>query len=82
MIRVALARAAPMITLIPTPPHPTTATVLPGVTLALLITAPTPVGTQQPISAACAMGVGMSMGTQPISGNTAYSAKHATLPMW
>ena len=82
MIWVALARAAPMITLMPTPPQPTTATELPGVTLALLTTAPTPVGTQHPIRAAWAMGVGMSMGTQPISGITEYSAKQATLPMW
>ena len=82
MMVVALARAAPMMTLMPTPPQPTTATLLPGVTLALLTTAPTPVGTQQPMSAAWGMGVGISMGTQPISGTTAYSAKQATLPMW
>ena len=82
MILVAFIIAAPIITLMPTPPQPTTATVLPGVTRALLTTAPTPVGTQQPISAAWGIGVGISMGTQPISGTTAYSAKQATLPMW
>jgi hypothetical protein len=36
----------------PTPPQPMTATVAPGSTRAVLITAPTPVITQQPTSAA------------------------------
>ena len=38
----------------PTPPSPMTATVEPGSTAAVLSTAPTPVETQQPMSAATA----------------------------
>ena len=52
MMRPAPAMAAPWTALSPTPPQPITATVLPGGTLAVLITAPTPVVTPQPISAA------------------------------
>ena len=45
-------RRAPWITAMPTPPQPITATVAPGSTRAVLITAPTPVTTPQPTSAA------------------------------
>ena len=82
MILEALSSLAPMMTLSPTPPQPTTATVLPGSTLALKMAAPTPVRTQQPIMAAISMGIGEVMGTQPFSGTTAYSAKQAVLHMW
>ena len=82
IILEALTNLAPMMTLRPTPPQPTTATVLPGCTLAENTTAPTPVGTQQPIIAATSIGTGALVGTHPVSGTTAYSAKQATLPMW
>ena len=69
-------------TLRPTPPQPITATVLPGSTLALKMTAPTPVVALQPMRAAWAMGKSAAMGMQPVSGTTASWAKQATLPMW
>ena len=40
---------APWMTLSPIPPSPNTTTLAPGVTLAVLTTAPTPVVTPQPI---------------------------------
>ena len=43
--------AAPCIAESPTPPHPKTATVDAGVTFAVLIVAPSPVVTPQPIKA-------------------------------
>ena len=52
----AAARTAPCTTLRPTPPQPKTATVLPVSTLALLITAPTPVITPQPMRQAFSRG--------------------------
>jgi hypothetical protein len=48
MMRAAPARAAPWMTLRPTPPQPQTATTSPGCTLAVLIAAPTPVMTPHP----------------------------------
>ena len=47
---------APRTALNPTPPRPTTATDWPGSTLAVLTTAPTPVSTAQPNSAASSRG--------------------------
>ena len=52
MIRSAPASAAPFTADSPTPPQPITATVEPGSTFAALNTAPTPVITPQPTSAA------------------------------
>ena len=57
MIRPAPAIAAPLMHESPTPPQPITATVLPGSTLAVWITAPTPVVTPQPINAARSSGI-------------------------
>ena len=57
MICFAPARLHPWITLSPTPPHPKTAVVSPTLTLARLITAPTPVITAQPIIQALSKGV-------------------------
>ena len=51
MIRPAPAIAAPLMAARPTPPQPITATVSPGRTFEVWITAPTPVVTPQPISA-------------------------------
>src|SRR5688572_8437333 len=81
-IVVAPASRAPCSTLRPTPPQPITTTVSPGCTRALKTAAPTPVVTLQPISASTGKSSDAGAGTQPISGTTAYSAKHATLPMW
>src|SRR5216683_2790111 len=58
----------------PTPPQPTTATVAPGSTLAVLITEPTPVMTPQPISAATSKGTSSSIFTAPSRGTTICSA--------
>src|ERR1044071_1387599 len=52
MIGEAPASFAPMIALSPTPPSPNTATDWPGATLAVFVTAPTPVRIAQPKSAA------------------------------
>ena len=58
----------------PTPPRPTTATVLPGRTCAVLITAPTPVTTAQPNRAAMSSGRVLSITTTEPRSTTAYSA--------
>src|SRR5690349_3559704 len=58
----------------PTPPQPNTATVEPDFTLAVLIAAPTPVVTPQPISAAAESGTSFETGTTLIAGHTTYSA--------
>ena len=54
----------------PTPPQPNTATDAPGSTRAVLITAPTPVSTPQPISAAWASGTDLSIGITTSCGTT------------
>src|SRR3954466_13723362 len=57
MIFTAPAMRAPWITESPTPPQPNTATLAPDSTLAVLNTAPTPVVTPQPTSAAHSAGI-------------------------
>ena len=57
MMRSAPAMRAPWITFRPTPPQPNTATDEPGSTFAVLNTAPTPVVTAQPTSAARSSGI-------------------------
>jgi hypothetical protein len=47
----------------PTPPQPNTASDSPASTRAVLSTAPTPVITEQPISAALSSGIASGMGT-------------------
>src|SRR5918999_1787397 len=64
----------------PTPPQPNTATVAPGSTPAVLITAPTPVVTPQPTSDACANGMSLSIGTAATSATSAYSANVPSPP--
>jgi hypothetical protein len=59
---------------IPTPPQPTTATVAPGSTLAVLITEPTPVITPHPIRAATSNGTSSAIFTAPSRGTTICSA--------
>ena len=65
---------APWTTESPTPPQPHTATVEPGRTAAVLIAAPTPVVTPQPMRAAAWNGTSFAIGTTLIEGTTAYSA--------
>ena len=70
-----------MMTLRPTPPQPTTATVAPGSTLAALTAAPTPVVTQQPITAALSSPSSDGQGMHDTSGTTEYWEKQASLAM-
>jgi hypothetical protein len=69
------ASLAPMIADNPTPPAPKTATVEPGSTLARLMTAPIPVMTAQPTSAATSRSVPAGRGTHERSSTTAWRAK-------
>src|SRR4029079_14138508 len=62
------ARAAPMTHDNPTPPSPMTTTLAPGWTAPVFVIAPTPVVTQQPISAATAWGVVGSTGIAAAAG--------------
>ena len=65
---------APWITLSPTAPHPITTTDSPGRTPAVFATAPTPVITAQPRSAACSMGTVGSILIAVFAGTIACSA--------
>ena len=76
------ASLAPSTTLRPTPPRPTTATDWPGSTLAVLTTAPTPVSTAQPNSAASSSGRSGSILTQDSRAATAWVAKAETPRRW
>ena len=58
----------------PTPPRPITTTLDPAGTRAVLVTAPTPVETQQPISAAISAGVPLGIGIAALAGTTVASA--------
>ena len=73
MTRVAPAIIAPWITLRPTPPQPTTATVSPGLMSAVFIAAPAPVSTPQPMRAAISSGMSSGIFTAPMAGMTADS---------
>src|SRR3972149_1702334 len=73
-MRSAPAIAAPWTAFRPTPPQPNTATVAPGSTLAVLNTAPTPVVTAQPTSAARSSGTFGSIFTTLSTDSVAYSA--------
>ena len=75
MIRSAPAIAAPFTADSPMPPQPNTATVLPAVTLAVLITAPAPVMTPQPTRAARSSGISASIFTTAFSCTSICSAK-------
>ena len=68
------ASRAPITTDRPTPPRPTTATLDPAGTSAVLVTAPTPVATQQPMSAAASAGVPSGIGMAAAAGTTCASA--------
>ena len=73
MMRLAPAMTAPCTTLRPMPPSPKTATVDPGVTLAVLSTAPTPVVTPQPSRQTLSSGAAGLIFATAISGSTVYS---------
>ena len=77
MTREAPAATAPWMTFRPTPPQPTTATVWPACTRAVLVAAPTPVMTLQPTSAAASMGTPSGTGTSACSLTSCCSAKAA-----
>ena len=68
--RPAPASAAPMTADSPTPPSPITATLEPGSTGSVFVTAPTPVATQHPISAATSGGVPSGIGIAAAAGTT------------
>src|SRR5581483_11686086 len=77
MIRAAPASRAPWIAAKPTPPQPITSTLSPGRTTALRSTAPTPVVTPHPSSAARSSGSDLSIGTTAAAGISVYSARVA-----
>ena len=58
----------------PTPPSPMTATLAPAGTAAVLSTAPTPVDTQQPMSAATPGSTPSGSGIAAVTGTTDASA--------
>ena len=62
------AMRAPWVTAMPMPPAPSTSTVAPSSTLAVLSTAPTPVCTAQPITHAISSGTSGSTLTTATSG--------------
>ena len=70
MMGVAPTSAPPWTALSPTPPQPQTARLAPVGTLAVHVTAPTPVVTEQPMSAACSSGMSLRMGMAQLSGTT------------
>jgi hypothetical protein len=78
MMRSAPAITAPCTTFSPMPPQPITATVAPAGTLARRITAPTPVGTPQPTSAARSHGISSSIFTRVFSCTSICSANVAS----
>ncbi|OGL00278.1 MAG: hypothetical protein A3E31_14985 [Candidatus Rokubacteria bacterium RIFCSPHIGHO2_12_FULL_73_22] len=82
MIWRAPARRAPCTTFRPTPPQPTTSTAAPASTPAQRVTAPTPVGTQQPISAACGHGISSRIGTSISAGQTTASENVPMRAIW
>ena len=69
------ATLAPWMTEMPTPPQPNTTTLEPGWTLAVLMAAPTPVLTPQPISEAMSNGTSSSILMAASWGSVTYSAK-------
>src|SRR5258708_4960946 len=80
MISVAPTRFAPISILSPTPPRPTIATELPAGTFAVFTTAPTPVRTAQPNSAASWAGNGESP-LMPDGGDTTADSPYRDPPM-
>ena len=81
MICAAETSTAPRIADRPTPPQPTTSTVDPGSTAAVLSTEQTPVVTAQPTSAATSSGRLRSMRMAPDSGTTACSPNVPSPPI-
>jgi len=77
MIRAAPTSDAAWIAFKPMPPQPSTATVSPGRTPAVLSTAPTPVVTPQPMSAALSRGMSGRILTSRCSWTSSSSEKLA-----
>ena len=75
-------RTAPWTTFNPMPPTPNTATLLPGRTRAVFVTAQTPVVTLHPTSAALSRGMSLPMGMADSSAMTVYSPKDDMLAKW
>ena len=73
-MRAAPAIRAPCTTESPIPPSPSTRTVAPASTRAVLSTAPTPVCTAQPITHRTSSGASAATFTAPVAGSTTYSA--------
>jgi hypothetical protein len=82
MIFDAPASRAPWTAFRPTPPHPMTSTDDPASTLAALVTAPTPVGTEQPLRAAWGNGMSLRIGISISDGQTTYSEKVPMRAIW
>jgi hypothetical protein len=82
MIVAAPARRAPWTTFSPTPPQPMTSTEAPASTSAQRVTAPTPVGTQQPTRAACGQGMSFRIGTSCSAGHTTFSENVPMRASW
>src|SRR5438874_10094960 len=80
MIGCAAASAPPCTTLRPTPPTPNTAMLAPAGTAAVLMTAPTPVITEHPTSAASSSGIFLSMAIAHDSGTVDIDAYVPTCP--
>ncbi|MNH42030.1 hypothetical protein D3C79_1036430 [compost metagenome] len=80
MIREALALTAPITADRPMPPRPKMATVSPGLTLAVLSTAPIPVVTPQPSRQTFSSGASFWILATEISGSTVYS-ENVEVPM-
>ena len=82
MISPAPAMRAPWITLRPTPPQPTTATVSPFLIEAVFNAAPVPVSTPQPMSAATFMSRSSGIFTQPMAGTIETSENVPDAAIW
>ena len=80
IIRPAPAIFAPIIADKPIPPKPNIATVSPGFTLAVLVTAPMPVVTPQPSKQISSSDASLFTLASEISGNTVYS-ENVDVPM-
>jgi hypothetical protein len=80
MMRPAFAITAPWMQAKPIPPSPKTATVSPGWTFAVFLTAPMPVVTPQPSRQTFSRGASLRIFATAISGSTVYS-ENVDVPM-
>ena len=82
MISPAPLMRAPWITLRPTPPQPTTATVSPFLMSAVFMAAPVPVSTPQPMRAATRMSTSSGIFTAPMAGTMLTSENVPDAAIW